>query len=135
MKKFVNFLKALKTGNNSQLLEAIETGFNLLFEAPSTDDANKHPQTAGTVGPPANAVSFDPNEGEEWFPQTLPDKILGKVQRAQSGGSKYKLYPGVGSGAITLDPNKSGQGRSDNANIDSGEWAGDSGGYNLGGPT
>lgn len=134
MEKFVKFLKLLKNDNNRHLLETVETGFNLIFEAPSSDDANRWPETVGTTGPPANAISFNPNEGDEWFPQTLPNNKLKEVIHAQTGGSKYKLYPTTGKGAITLDPNKSGQGRNDNANIDSGEYAGDSGGYNLGGP-
>ena len=134
MNKFVKYLKQLKTGNNSNLLETIETAFKLIFEAPSSDDANKPPQTVGTTGPPANAISFNPNDKADYFKQTLPNNKLKQVIKAQSFGNGVKYYPIAGKGAITLDPLKSGQGRNDNANISSGEWAGDSGGYNLGGP-
>ena len=64
----------------------------------------------------------------------MPDAQLKQVVAAQTGGKGVKIYPKAGKGAITLDKLKSGQGRNDNANIDSGEWAGGSGGYNLGGP-
>ena len=135
MNKFIEYLKKLKTDNNGKLLETIETAFNLIFEAPSSDDANRPPQTVGTAGPPTNAISFDPNDGAGYFKQTLPNKKIEQVVKAQSIGNGVKLYPAAGKGPFTLDPLKSGQGRSDNANIDSGEYAGDSGGYNLGGPT
>jgi len=136
MEKCTNFIRKLATNVNKQLLETIETAFKLIFEAPSTDDANvkRHGQPVGVYGTPHAAIKFDPNDESGYFPQTIANKNLEQVIHAQTGGAKFKLHPKAGKGSLSLDTLKSGQGRKDNANIDSGEWAGDSGGYNLGGP-
>ena len=113
MEKFTNFIKGLENNDNKQLLETIETAFKLIFEAPSSDDANakQNGQPVGTYGAPSNATNFKANEDNEYFPP-MSDKVL----TAQSGGKKARLYSTAGKGVISHDPLKSGQGRSDNAN-------------------
>ena len=136
-KKFRFFLENLKNEKNSPLMDTIAEGFDLC-ESLSTDDANakKLGQSVGTYGPPANAVTTKPNLDNEYFDQTLDEEILEKVMRAQGGGMRTWVHPSSGKGVFKHDPLKSGHGTNPNANFSSEiGWAGDSGGYNLGGPS
>jgi hypothetical protein len=133
-KKFNIFLENLKNSKNLSLIETIQNGFNLI-EALSTDDANpkKFGQSVYFTGAPVSEITIKPNLDNQYFNKTLPDNMLKIVNDAQSG-SKIWFYPQAGTYTLNLDPLKSGQGYQ-NANFtgDAG-WAGDSGGYNLGGP-
>jgi len=132
--KFLNFLENLKMNENSEIIETIKTGFNLI-EALSTDDANpkKLGQPVYLSGAPKSEITIQVNKGNEYFNQTLPDEILKKINQSQAGKRIWN-YPKAGKWVVSHDPLTSGQGYQ-NANTGSTSvWGGDSGGYNLGGP-
>lgn len=131
--KFIAFLENLKDSGNSLLVDTIQKGFNQIYESLSTDDANLPKPHLKTDSPFKSAVA-NPNFGNEYFNQTLPTNTMNIVNKAQSGGSKTAMHPKAGRWVVTLDPLKSGHGTNPNANTsDANEYAGDSGGYTLGG--
>ena len=61
--KFNNFLENLRNDKNSSLIDTITTGFNVINEALSTDDANakKMGQPIHIAGAPAVSTTIFPN--------------------------------------------------------------------------
>jgi len=134
--KYNNFIENLRTEDNSELIDTINEGFQLISESLSTDDANvkKYGQAIPLSGIPATTTNIHHNSDNEYFNQTLNEKILNIVKNAQAGKRIWE-HAKSGRWIISHDPLKFGNNDQQNANFtgDSG-WAGSSGGYNLGGP-
>ena len=132
--KFTAFLENIKTEPHSELIDIIKNGY-LLIESLSTDDANSKPNGSTVSHPnPASAVNFTPNVDNEYFDQTLPDWVLNIVNKSYRG-KKVGMYPPAGRTSVGKDALKNNETSNYNVNHVGGEWAGGSGGYNLGGPS
>jgi hypothetical protein len=132
--KFDVFLEGLRSKSNSDLIDIIMHAHSLI-ESLSTDDANAKPNGLTVSHPsPASAVNMIPNRDNEYFDQTLPDWLLNIVNQSYHG-KKIGLYPQAGRTSNGKDALKSNETSNYNANGVGGEWAGGSGGYNLGGPS
>lgn len=134
MNKFVSFVNKLKTSDNANLIESIITGYYLI-ESLSTDDANAKPNGM-TVSDPsvASEVDLNPNANNPYFDKTLPDELQ-KISDKSVYGYRIGTYPQAGRTSLGKDPLKNNETSYYNANGNNAEWAGDSGGYNLGGPS
>jgi hypothetical protein len=135
--KFQSFLENISNKDNESVINAIKDGYELIFESLSTDDANfkKDGQAIPITGTGMSHSGIDiyKNRDNEYFNKTLSDKLLKKVDKSQLGNKAW-INPPSGRWTLSNDPMSSGHGTQPNANIDSGEYAGDSGGYNIGGP-
>lgn len=104
MDKFIIFLENLRTSSNSDLINIIEEGYDLIFEALSTDDANAKPNGQFVTDPKvASSVNYLQNVDNEYFPQTLSDNVLDKVGKAYIG-RRVAQFPQAGRTSVGKDP-------------------------------
>lgn len=134
MDLFSSFLDKLKTPDNANLINSILEGYYLI-ESLSTDDANAKPN-GNTVSDPsvASEVNLNPNANNEYFNKTLPDWVQ-RISDKSVYGYRIGTYPQAGRTSLGKDALKNNETSNYNANGNDAPWAGDSGGYNLGGPS
>jgi hypothetical protein len=103
---FKNFLNTLKTEENSAIIECIISGFLVLSESLSTDDANAKP--FGSVlkyeEPATLLTGRAENEKEGYFPRTLSPQKLDMVEQSKFGLGRIAKYPPPGRGIASNDP-------------------------------
>jgi len=134
--KFLAYLELLESETNSELINTVKKGFNTIYEEVFTPVP--HARITDWGGEPevkeplASDWNVKQNQNNEYFDQTLPDNILAQTNKAYVG-KREGAYPQPprthtkASGDKHLSGNWGNGGNS--------EYAGYSGGYNLGGPT
>lgn len=134
--KFFNYLDSLERKGNEQLIESVKAGFDAIYEqlimtpipkARITDWGEEE-----STEPIAEKWNTNINRDNEYFDQTLPDWVL-NITNNSYFGHRQGAYPKPNRTHFHPDGDKHLSGSWGDST--DGEYAGDSYGYNLGGPS
>lgn len=133
--KFFKYLDNLEDNNNQELIEAVKSGYNAIFEAIILSPTpyariTGWDETPDKSEPIASDWNVKQNKSNEYFEQTLPDSVL-DINNKSYIGQRIGEYPKLGRTHVKADGDKYLNGTWGNSG---GDYAGDSYGYNLGGP-
>lgn len=133
--KFFKYLDKLERENTKSLIESVKAGYNAIYEEIILTPIPRA-RITGWADSPDNSepIASDWNTKEnmnnEYFDQTLPDSVL-EITNNSYIGKRIGTYPKLGRTHVRPDGDKHLSGTWGDSN---GEYAGDSYGYNLGGP-
>ncbi len=132
---FFSFLNSFELNQNKELIESIKKGYDLIFESIILTPVPRARITGlsdeSYTEPISERWNTKSNTDNEYFDQTLPDNVL-KITNNSYIGKRIGTYPNPPRVHTKADGDNHLSGVWGNSN---GDYAGDSYGYNLGGPT
>jgi hypothetical protein len=136
--KFFEFLDKLEMAENVYLIESVKSGYDIINEnivlTPLPMARLTGMDDDATVKSPSGKWSKKPNSENEYFDQTLPDAMLDIADTAYIG-SRIGAYPKPGRTHLGASGDKHLSGNWGDSSAEGDNYAGSSGGYNLGGPS
>lgn len=136
--KFFDFIDSLESTDNKYLIESVKAAYDVIYESIIMTPIPNARLTGMADNIPTepisrNGWSIKQNVDNEYFDQTLPDSVLNITDKSYIG-SRIGTYPKAGRTHNRANGDKHLGGNWGDSGVNTDGYAGDSGGYNLGGP-
>jgi len=137
--KFFEFIDSLESSGDKCLIESVKAGYDAIYESILMTPLPNARLTGMADKMPAEPISNNgwstkQNQDNEYFEQTLPDSVL-DISNKSYIGSRIGAYPQAGRTHTRVNGDKHLGGNWGDSGPNGEGYAGDSGGYNLGGPS
>ena len=137
--KFFKFIDSLESVDDKYLIESVKVAYDAIYESIIMTPLPNAKLTGTSENIPVEPISSNgwntkQNADNEYFEQTLPNSVLSITDKSYIG-SRIGTYPTASKTHNRANGDKHLGGNWGDSGGSNDDYAGDSGGYNLGGPT